>query len=210
MLPLLPGPSKGRRIIVTDDNPTRLYAITQTLRDAGHCVYAAYDGESALELVVMLPNIHLPITNTRLGLVDGPELMRRTRQLRPDLPILHVSHDGWAEPVPTPARVPTMTEPFSPNELLHAVRHLLPKATVGAMDNPRECRLRPEFGTLYPGVPAGEWRPAAELLDSVIAARLRAGRRSGELLRGRLLDQRHFEFRGRGNRSPSAPTGSRG
>jgi CheY-like chemotaxis protein len=118
-----PGHGDGRRIIVTDDNPAKLYALTQTLRDAGHCVFAAYDGESGLELVVLLPDVDLLITNTRLGLVDGPELMRRTRGLRPDLPILHVSHDGMA--VDTPAGVPTLTEPFSPNELLHAVRHLV-------------------------------------------------------------------------------------
>ena len=118
-----PGRRNGRRIIVTDDNPTKLYALTQTLRDAGHCVFAAYDGESALELVVLLADVDLLITNTRLGLVDGAELMRRTGGFRPDLPILHASHDGMA--VDTPAGVLTMSEPFSPNELLHAVRHLL-------------------------------------------------------------------------------------
>lgn len=125
MPPSAHGPIDGRRIIVTDDNPNKLYALTQTLRDAGHCVFAAYDGQSALELVVQLPNIHLLITNTRLGLVDGPELMRQVRKRRPDLPILHVSHDGATAPAATPAGVPTLTEPFSPNELLHAVRHLL-------------------------------------------------------------------------------------
>jgi CheY-like chemotaxis protein len=120
-----PGRRDGRRIIVTDDDPTKLYMLTQTLRDAGHCVFAAYDGLSALELVFQLPNVDLLITNTRLGLIDGPELMRRTHALRPDLPILHVSHDGTTVPVDTPGGVPTLTEPFSPNELLHAVRHLL-------------------------------------------------------------------------------------
>ena len=66
----------------------------------------------------------------------------------------------------------------------------------------RQARLRPEYGTLYPGVPAGEWRAIGELLDYVAAARLRVGRSSGELLRGRPLDDRHFEFRGGGQRPP--------
>jgi hypothetical protein len=64
----------------------------------------------------------------------------------------------------------------------------------------RQARLRPECATLYPGVPPGEWRPIGELLDCVAAARLRGGRRSGELLRGRPLDDRHFDFRGGGDR----------
>lgn len=69
----------------------------------------------------------------------------------------------------------------------------------------RQARLRPEYAALYSGVPAGEWKPIGELLDCVAAARLRAGRRSGELLRGRLLDDRHFEFRGGGDRPPGRP-----
>ncbi|HET7469079.1 MAG TPA: hypothetical protein VFJ81_05360 [Gemmatimonadales bacterium] len=68
----------------------------------------------------------------------------------------------------------------------------------------RQARLRPEYAALYPGVPANEWRPIGELLDCVAAARLRSGRRSGELLRGRPLDDRHFEFRGGGDRPPGA------
>jgi hypothetical protein len=68
----------------------------------------------------------------------------------------------------------------------------------------RQARLRPEFATLYPGVPVDQWRPIGELLDCVAAARLRGGRRSGELLRGRPLDDRHFEFRGGGDRPPGA------
>jgi hypothetical protein len=65
----------------------------------------------------------------------------------------------------------------------------------------RQARLKPEYAALYPGVPANEWRTVGELVDSVVAARLRAGRRSGELLKGHMLDDRHFEFRG-GYRSP--------
>jgi CheY-like chemotaxis protein len=124
MLPLAPGLNDGWRILVTDDNPTKLYALTQTLRDAGHCVFAAFDGQSALELVAILPELDLLITNTRLGVVNGPELMRRTRELKPDLPILHVAHDR-AQEDETPPGVPTLREPFTPNQLLMVVGSLL-------------------------------------------------------------------------------------
>jgi CheY-like chemotaxis protein len=81
-----PAHRRGWRIIATDDNTSKLSAIVQTLRDAGHCVFAAYDGQSALELIVQLEDIDLLITSTRLGAVDGPELMRPTRAKRPDIP----------------------------------------------------------------------------------------------------------------------------
>lgn len=118
------GHRDGWRIIVTDDNPTKLYASTQTLRDAGHCVFAAYDGESALELVVQLPDIDLLITNTRLGVVDGPELMRLVRLMSPDLPMLHVVHTDEPDSG-EPPDVPTLREPFTPSQLLMVVGSLL-------------------------------------------------------------------------------------
>jgi DNA-binding response OmpR family regulator len=123
MSPPAHGPTDGWRIIVTDDKPDRLDALTSTLREAGHCVFAVRNGWSALELLAVLPNINLLITNTRLGLVDGATLIAQTRRLRPDLPILHVT-DKTGEYITAPG-VPTLSEPFTPNELLHAVRHLL-------------------------------------------------------------------------------------
>ena len=105
------GHRDGWRIIVTDDNPTKLYALTMTLRDAGHCV-------------VQLPDIDLLITNTRLGFVDGPELMRRSRDVLPGLAILHVMHHGDSADG-TPLGVPTLREPFTPNQLLLVVGSLL-------------------------------------------------------------------------------------
>jgi CheY-like chemotaxis protein len=119
-----PGHRDGWRIIATDDNTSKLSAIVNTLRAAGHRVFAAYDGASALELVVQLPGVDLLITNTRLGEVDGPELMRRTRELRPGMPILHVIHGGDPDGG-TPPDVLILREPFTPDRLLTAVRSLM-------------------------------------------------------------------------------------
>jgi hypothetical protein len=52
---------------VTDDNRDRHHAVTSTLREAGHCVFAVRSGWSALELLAVLPNINLLITNTCIG-----------------------------------------------------------------------------------------------------------------------------------------------
>ncbi len=118
------GSERAWRIVVTDDDPDKLYHLTKPLRDAGHCVFAAYDGASALELVIQLPTIDLLISNTRLGIVDGARLMRETRRLRPNLPILHVSHEPVQADI-TPPGVPTLSEPFTPEQLLLTVGNLL-------------------------------------------------------------------------------------
>jgi DNA-binding response OmpR family regulator len=52
-------PSKPLRIVVTDDDPQLLVAIVQMLVDAGHAVFAAYDGRSACELAQYIPDLDL-------------------------------------------------------------------------------------------------------------------------------------------------------
>lgn len=74
--------------------------------------------------MAQLPNIDLLVTSTRLGVVDGPEVMRRARELRPDLPILHIVHRGGAEGSNPPA-VLILRGPFTPKQLLVAVDGLV-------------------------------------------------------------------------------------
>ena len=74
------------------------------------------------------------------------------------------------------------------------------------MPTRREARLRHEFGPLYPAVPQGQWRPVQEMIDMVAVGRINTGRRSGDFLAGRPLDERHFEFRGGFIRPPGRHT----
>jgi hypothetical protein len=63
---------------------------------------------------------------------------------------------------------------------------------------PREARLRPEFADRYPDVPAGLWMPAADMGAALLLAHLHSA--SPPRLGSRLMDERHFEFRGGGSR----------
>jgi hypothetical protein len=49
---------------------------------------------------------------------------------------------------------------------------------------------------LYPGIPPGEWQPAAVMADMVLALRTSKSEGASQS-RDRVLDERHFEFRGR-------------
>ncbi len=112
------------RIIVTDDDAIKASQVTQTLRDAGYCVFAAFDGASALELIATLPEIRLLVTNTRLGFINGPELMRQARTARPGLPILHLVPRREAAGG-EPPDVLTLMEPFTPEQVLLAACALM-------------------------------------------------------------------------------------
>lgn len=58
----------------------------------------------------------------------------------------------------------------------------------------REARLRPECGELYPRLVPGEWETAVVLANRLLAECLLRG--SEAALRGRVLLDAHFEFRG--------------
>lgn len=65
----------------------------------------------------------------------------------------------------------------------------------------RQALLKSAYAHLYPGIPPGEWQPAAVMADMVTS--LRAGPRThNSQPRDRVLNERHFQFRG----LPSAGT----
>lgn len=64
----------------------------------------------------------------------------------------------------------------------------------------RQALLKYGFTHLYPGIAPGEWQPAAVMVDLVLSTR--SGSRQHDLDRARVLDERHFQFRG----LPSAGT----
>jgi DNA-binding response OmpR family regulator len=122
------------RIVVTDDDAQLLTTIVQMLAEAGHAVFAAYDGRSACELAEYIPNLDLVISNTRICNVNAPELIVRVRAANPWLAILHI---GDPLPHQGPFRdVPTLSEPFTSDELLGAIAALL-----GAHSRPSSSNL---------------------------------------------------------------------
>ena len=122
----LPTPARrnGWRIIATDSHQAKLNAITEILRDAGHCVFPVQDGRSALQLTVQLANIDLVVTNTRLGGMSGPELIWLMRSMRPSVRVLHIVA-GKNSDHDSPSALLNLREPFTADELVTAVASLM-------------------------------------------------------------------------------------
>jgi DNA-binding response OmpR family regulator len=117
-------PPRPWRIVVTDDDPNLMAFLVKTLRHAGHSVFAAFDGDSACVLALLIPDLDLLVTNTRWGTVSNRELIKLVRSKRPELPILHIG-----EPMPNPDglldEVPALPEPFTADQLLGKVKELV-------------------------------------------------------------------------------------
>lgn len=118
----------GRHIVVADADPIVVKLVIDTLREAGHAVFQAYDGLSAVELVYSLNRCDLVISNTNVGGVPGIDLIHQLRRDFPELPILYLANLGFtsaATEAELPEGIPIIREPFTAAELREVVADLL-------------------------------------------------------------------------------------
>jgi DNA-binding response OmpR family regulator len=126
--PPAPARFSGRYILVADEDPSVVAFVIRTLRDDGHAVFHAHDGQSAIELVYALRKCDLVITNTRVDGTLGIELIHQLRRDRPTQPIAYLSNVGRSSPEiesQLPADVPIIREPFTADDLRAALAPLL-------------------------------------------------------------------------------------
>lgn len=114
---------QGRILIVEDEAMVRAVA-ARALTRSGYEVLTAGDGEEALALLADEGVIDLMISDVVMPGMDGPTLVQRAREARPDLRVLFIS--GYAEEqlrgrVDDPAAT-LLRKPFSVHELAEAVR----------------------------------------------------------------------------------------
>ena len=74
----------SQRVLIVDDDRTSCEILTKILSLRGYRVDAAYDGFTALELI-QHREYGLALIDYRMPGMDGVELYRRIRELRPNL-----------------------------------------------------------------------------------------------------------------------------
>ena len=108
--------------------------VCRVLESLGYRILVATQGSEALQLLDAHPEIRLLFTDVVLpGGLRGPEIARRARALRPDLPVVLTSgYTGNALPTQesadTPA-FPLITKPYAIDELARLIRSTLDGAT---------------------------------------------------------------------------------
>ncbi|MDA8383465.1 MAG: ATPase, T2SS/T4P/T4SS family [Betaproteobacteria bacterium] len=78
-----PKPS-SYRILLVDDEPNVLRALTRVFRQESYTLATAANGQEALDLLQREP-FHLMISDYMMPVVDGAELLRRARALHPEM-----------------------------------------------------------------------------------------------------------------------------
>jgi CheY-like chemotaxis protein len=118
-----PLKTKGRHILVIDDESAVAKAIIMMLKFEGHIAEAAASGEAALAMLEQ-HNYELIITDYSMPGIKGDQLASLIRESRPNLPIIMVTasaEDFMAGGRPTVNVDVVIGKPFSLNSLREAI-----------------------------------------------------------------------------------------
>lgn len=116
-------PPDSMKILVVEDEPGLQKALVDLLGGAGHAVTAVGDGESALR-VGLQDDLDMVLLDLMLPRVDGIEVCRALRKVKPALPILMLTAKGAEEDKVLGLTVGAddyVTKPFGAQELLARV-----------------------------------------------------------------------------------------
>ena len=84
----VPVRSKTHTLLVVDDETGILHAIQETLADCQYQMILTTDPRHALQLLKADPSIDVLITDLYMPSMDGVELLKEGRGIRPDLGIV--------------------------------------------------------------------------------------------------------------------------
>lgn len=115
-------------MLVEDEDPVRLFG-ARALRNKGYKVIEARNGEAALQLLSDKSEvIDLLITDVVMPGMDGPTLVRKVREDRPDLRVICISgysEDALRQRIEQDKDIHFLPKPFSLKQLAGTVKDVL-------------------------------------------------------------------------------------
>ncbi len=115
------------RILITEDDNVQRDIITDILLKAGYDVKGVHSGEKAIESLKD-EDFHLLLTDLRMGGIDGLELLRQAKRLRPDMEVVVMTAYATVKTAVTAMKegaTDYLAKPFDKDELLLTVERTL-------------------------------------------------------------------------------------
>jgi DNA-binding response OmpR family regulator len=122
----------GAAVLVGDDDLSLRQILRRTLEAENFHVEEASDGESALRLIQARPKpFDLVLTDLSMSVIDGRQVSETLHRYRPTVAVLCMSADPDAVPHIESSDIPVrvLLKPFSSDDLYHAVRDAITRAT---------------------------------------------------------------------------------
>ena len=123
-------PEDGETILLVEDKVLLLMMTSELLREFGYTVIPVGSGEDALDVVDANTPFDLLLTDISMpGKIDGFELARRLKTVRPGTPILFMTgYAGLAEEQKDEFDAPVLQKPAMPEVLAKAISAALRQA----------------------------------------------------------------------------------
>jgi DNA-binding NtrC family response regulator len=116
------------KILVVEDDADMAETCRRIFTRAGFAAEAVYDGESGLEKLKNDPAFTIVLTDLRMPGMDGTEVLRRAREIRPEVDVIIMTGYGTIQNAIQAMKIGAsdyITKPFDREELLRAVQQIL-------------------------------------------------------------------------------------
>jgi two-component system, cell cycle sensor histidine kinase and response regulator CckA len=118
----------GTVLLVEDEDPVRKFG-ARALRNKGYNVIEAESGVAALNIVqAATEKIDLLITDVVMPRLDGPELVRKVREICPDIKVIFISgyaEDAFRRTLDSEGNIEFLPKPFSLSQLAAKVKDVI-------------------------------------------------------------------------------------
>ncbi len=122
------------RILIVDDDAAGRQAMARALERIRHEVFAFADGLEALAFLREHPDIELLLTDLKMPGLDGLEVLRRAREMVPDIGVLMITAYGSVETAVEAMKYGAedyLEKPVNLDVLRSRVTHLVEKVRLG-------------------------------------------------------------------------------
>ena len=132
-------------LLIIDDEPSILESLSLFFSDEGYRVLTAGNGEKGLELFFN-NSVDMVITDLRMPVIDGLEVMKRIHDHNPDIPMVVISGAGERQDIIRALQMGAKDYLTKPISDLNMIRHVIQKAleTKLLVEQNRQYRLRLE------------------------------------------------------------------
>jgi two-component system response regulator HydG len=125
-------PEKSKNILVVDDHKNFRDSLVKILQGEGLRVFSANDGEEALA-ILRREIIHLALTDLKMPKMDGVELLKVAKTIRPEVEVILITGYGTVDTAVAAMKdgaFDYIQKPFKPREILKLVRQALEKQSL--------------------------------------------------------------------------------
>jgi two-component system, cell cycle sensor histidine kinase and response regulator CckA len=133
------APARAMSVLIVDDEESIRRFVERVLQEAGHATSTAPDGPQAIEVASTLEPLDLLVTDVMMPQMNGDEVARRLRLIRPSLKVLYLtgfSDHLFKEKVTLWQDEAYLDKPCTAKGLIEAVSLLL----FGRFDDPQNRR----------------------------------------------------------------------